>query len=77
MADITEREAIIRMVDGLKLAADSAKMLGVMQRNSDFLGISRIIEEISKNAARLATSKAMSEAVLREGLKRHSALVAN
>lgn len=77
MSKVTEHEAIIRMVDGLKMAADAASMLGVMQRNSDFLGISRIIGEISKNAARLATSKAMSEAVLREGLKRHEKILAH
>ena len=77
MADMSEKELILRMCDGLKAAADSARMLGIAQRNSDFLGISKIIEEISKNATRLAVSKAMSPQILREGLAKFSAISAN
>lgn len=77
MADLTEHEVIMRFIEGLKSAADAAKMLGVMQRNTDFLGISQIIIEISKNGARLATAKAMSEQVLRQSLNKFSASMAN
>lgn len=76
MSELTEHEVIIRMVEGLKQSADAARMLGVMQRNSDFLGVSQIILEISKNASRLATSKAMSKQVLDAALNRHSAVLA-
>lgn len=76
MSEMKESEVIIRMVEGLKSAADAASMLGVMQSNPDFIGISRIILEISKNASRLATSKAMSKQVLDAALGRHSAMLA-
>lgn len=76
MSEMKESEVIMRMVEGLRSAADAARMLGVMQRNSDFLGISQIILEISKNAARVATSKAMSKQVLDAALNRHSAVLA-
>lgn len=75
MSDLTEHECIMRFVEGLKMSADAARMLGHMQRNSDFLGVSQIIEEISKNGARLATSKAMSEANLQEALGRHERIL--
>lgn len=73
MADMTEHECIMRFTEGLRSSADAAKMLGVMQRNSDFLGISRIIEEIATNGARLATSKSMSSGDLARGLSGFSA----
>ena len=77
MSDISEHQLIMRFVDGLKAAADAARMLGIAQRNSDFLGISKIIEEISKNGARLATSKSMSAENLKNGLARFSAISAD
>lgn len=76
MSELSEKDCIMRMIEGLRSASDAAQMLGIMQRNSDFLGISRIILEISQNASRIATSKAMSKSVLDAALARHSSVLA-
>lgn len=75
MSEMSEHECIMRITEGLRSAADAMKMLGVMQRNSDFLGLSRIVEEISKNCARLATAKSMSSGDLAKGLQKFSAVM--
>lgn len=77
MTEITEHEFIMRFCDGLKMASDAARQLGVIQRNSDFLGISRIIEEIAQNGKRLAMSKAMKKIELQGGLQKFSAVMGN
>lgn len=75
MSEMSESELIKRMIDGFKLAASCAKALGVMRRNTDFQGIGLMIEELGKNAARLAVAKAMPEAVLNESLKRREQIL--
>lgn len=76
MSEMNEHELIIRMVEGFKMASSAAKGLAHHQRNSDFLGISAIVDEISKNAARLATAKAMPELTLLSALSRQSKVAA-
>lgn len=77
MADLTEKELIERFMEGLKVSADSMRMLGIARGYSDFLGISRILDEIRINAHRLAVSKVLSPQVLREGLNRYSEAIGN
>lgn len=75
MSEMNENEMIMRMIDGFKLAASCAKALGVMRRNSDFQGIGLMIEELGKNASRLAIAKAMPEAILNESLARRDRIL--
>lgn len=77
MSEMTEHQVIIQFIEGLKMSASSARMLGTMQRNSDFLGIAMILDEISKNGARLATSKSMNATVLEKALGRFSEVAGN
>lgn len=76
MSEMNEKELIMRFIEGLKMSSSAAKALAHHQRNSDFLGISAILLEISKNGTRLATSKAMPELTLLAALDKQSKVAA-
>lgn len=75
MSEMNEAEVIKRMIDGFKLASSCAKALGVMRRNTDFQGIGLMIDELGKNAARLAVAKAMPEYLVQESLKKRERIL--
>lgn len=76
-SDATEAQLIIQAKEGFASAASAIRQLSTVQRNSDFIGMALIVDEISKNMFRLATSRSMSEDTLKFGLGRVNTVLGN
>lgn len=70
--DRTEHELFMQMTEGFKMAAIACRQLSVIQRNSDFQGLSFMVEHLGEQAKRLATAIAMNKIELNGGLNRFS-----